>query len=93
MPKIVDTKGNEITLTPHQKNQMYHKAKELRERIKGDLLTKSEHWNPSKENVDKYLKKEGSRDANAAREMYKKTMEAIGADPRDISTERLRKGR
>jgi len=88
---IVDTKGNPIKLSPRQKNEIYRKAKEMREKIKDSLLTKSECWNPSDKNVQKMLKREFPMGQMV--DSFRNHMRAIGADPRDISTERMRRAR
>lgn len=88
-PKIVNRRGEAITLNSRQKNELYRQARDMKEKIKDSLCTKNECWNPSEKNVDKMLRSEFKQAPLV--EKYRKTMQAIGADPRDISTERLRR--
>jgi cell fate (sporulation/competence/biofilm development) regulator YmcA (YheA/YmcA/DUF963 family) len=88
--KIVDPQGNEIRLTARQKNEIYAKAKYLKEKVRDHLCTRKEAWEPTDYNVKKM-----GQELKAAPlfEDYKRHMRAIGADPRYISTERLRRSR
>jgi hypothetical protein len=93
MPTIVNERGQEITLSTRQKNAIYHQAKSLREDIKHGMLTKSELWDASESNIRKHLRTESDPRFVEKAELWKKQMSAIGAEPNDISTERMRKGR
>ena len=73
----------------HPKDVAARKAKELQERIKNRMCTKSEMWNPTDHNVQKHLKETRLNDADARRlkDIVKKL------NPEDKSwgqTERLR---
>jgi hypothetical protein len=87
--RIVDPHGKDIKLTDRQKNEIYRKARELKEKLRDGMCTKNECWNPSEKNVNKMLKSEFKQAPQV--ELYRKSMQAIGADPKDISTERLRR--
>lgn len=88
-PRIVDKQGNTIKLTSFQKDALYAKAKTLREEVRGSLCTKSEARNPTAKNVDKMISSEFRNSPKM--EEYRKTMQAIGADPGDSSIEKLRR--
>ncbi len=81
------------SLTNYQRNHLYRMAKDIRTQIKERQLTKSEHWNPTRENVQKCIRNENNPQYTALCNSYRAIMNAIGADPKDLSTERLRKGR
>ena len=53
------------------------------------MCTKSECWNPNKENVDKMVREMCNPKVTA----YKLAMQAIGAEPKDCNPEVLRRGR
>lgn len=89
-PRVVNPQGKQITLTPHQKNEMYRKAKELRDNIKHSLLTKDEHWHPTPANVKKFMEREGSKQMSEKITLFRKHMQAIGADPNDFNIEKMR---
>jgi hypothetical protein len=87
--RIVDPSGRDIKLSDRQKNEIYRRAQELKIKLKDGLCSKNECWNPSDRNVNKMLKGEFKLAPQV--ELYRKSMQAIGADPRDISTEKLRR--
>lgn len=89
MRKLVDPRGNPTTINSRQKNAIYHRAKELREQIKDGLCTRRELNNPTDRNVHKMIHGEMANTKKV--EEYKKCMEAIGADPGDMSVEKLRR--
>ena len=53
--------------TNHPKDKAARKARELQERIRGRLCTKSEMWNPTSHNVQKHLKEKSLVDNDARR--------------------------
>jgi hypothetical protein len=87
--KIVDKRGNEIKLSSYQKNEIYRRAKALKERLPDKLCTRSECAHATPENVNKMLKSEFR--TSLATEYYIKSMKAIGADPKDCDIEKLRR--
>ena len=87
--RIVDRRGNDIKLSDRQKNEIYRKARDMKERLRDGMCTKNECWAPTDRNVNKMLKGEFKLAPQV--ELYKKSMQVIGADPKDISTERLRR--
>ena len=91
--RIVDVNGNPIGLTPFQKNELYAKAKALKEQILDHLLTRTQLWDAKQENVQKYLQTEGSETMIKKQEEYMKLMQVIGADKGDMNLEKLRKAR
>lgn len=93
MKRVVDTRGNQITLTTEQKNALYRRAKELRGQIKETYLTKDELWKPTPVNVEKFRRREGNPEVVKKVEEFRKCMEAIGADPKDIGIHSRRKAR
>ena len=86
---VVDIHGNPIKLSSRQKNAIYAKAKKLKSEIKDSLCTFKECQNPSERNVQKMIHGELK---NKNIEAFKKNMKAIGADPKDYNTEKLRRG-
>ena len=90
MPKIVNTGGHEIELTAYQKNELYRQARELKEQIKESRLTKDEHWNASDTNIKKFLEREGAPQMGKKVELFRKQMQAIGADPNDLKVPEYR---
>lgn len=86
---IVNTKGDKISLTSYQKNEIYRNAKRIKEGLSDILCTKEECRNPTEQNVKKMLGSEFK--AREKIEIFKKSMKAIGADPKDCSAERLRR--
>ena len=84
MPKIVNPGGQEIALSAYQKNELYRKAKELREQIKESRLTKDEHWNPTDHNIKKFQEREGAPQMAKTVQKFRDSMKAIGADPDDL---------
>jgi hypothetical protein len=73
----------------YHKNKLYKQAKDLREKLGNTMCTKSECWNPTKENVNKMI----CEMKNPKVQSYKMAMQAIGADPKDSNPENLRRGR
>jgi len=88
-PRIVNERGDGIKLTSTQKNAIYEKAKKLKENIRNNMCTQNELHSPTERNVNKMI--HGEMAMTKQTEAFKKHMQAIGADPRDYSTERLRR--
>ena len=88
-PKIIGKAGNQVNLSAHQKNAIYQKAQEMKEQIRGSLCTREELNKPTDRNVNKMIHSEMANTKKV--ELFKKHMQAIGADPRDYSVERLRR--
>lgn len=88
-PQVVDKRGNPITLTSYQKNEIYARAKRLKEDLRDKMCTRSECEHATPGNVNKMLNSE----FKAAKEMeyYKKSMQAIGADVKDFDPEKIRR--
>lgn len=91
--RVVDEKGRPVVLNDFQKNEIYRKAKQMRREIEDSLLKKDEMWVPNQHNVDKFRQREGHPDMTKKIESYRKHMEAIGADPKDIGIHSRRKAR
>lgn len=89
--KIVDLKGNPVSLNARKKNAIYAEAKHLREKIKDSLCTKNECWKPDDHNVNKMIKSEFASSDDVRK--YRNMMKVVGAEPNDVSTERLRRRR
>lgn len=87
--QIVDKNGNPQKLSSYQKNKIYQRAQELKNQIHEGMLTKDECWKPTDHNCDKMAKREFPLKGKIAE--YKRCMKAIGADPKDLDTERLRR--
>ena len=87
--RIVDERGNETSLSAYQKNKLYEKANRLRENIKETVCTREECRNPTDKNVQKMLN--GEFKIKQDIETFRKSMQAIGADPRDYNVEKLRR--
>lgn len=86
--------GEEIDrLTAREANPLYARARLLKEQIRSALLTQVELDNATDRNVNKFINTEGSIEHVKRVEEFRRIMTAIGADPSDISTEKLRKGR
>ena len=86
--------GEEIArLTARDANPLYARAKILKEQIRSALLSQAEMENATDKNVNKYIKTEGTIEHTKRVEEFRRIMTAIGADPTDISTEKLRTGR
>lgn len=88
-PRIVDRQGREVKLTTSQKNQIYRNAKNLGEALRDKMCTKRECSKATPERVNKMLNSEFR--SGQQMETYKKSMQAIGADPKDCDVERLRR--
>jgi len=97
--KPVEEKKDKITLigedgkpiehvTFRHKNKIYRQVKQLKEELKGALCTKEECRNPTDRNIQKMIHNELKNPKTRA---YQMAMRAIGADPKDCSTERLRR--
>ena len=89
MAQITDQNGRPITLSTYQKNEIYNKAKALKEQIRESLCSREETRNPTDRNIDKMQNSEFKIKDKIDR--YKKSMQAIGADPKDYDVERLRR--
>ena len=88
---VVDAKGNRQILSSYQKNELYRKARELKEQIAKGMCSIRETKQPTEKNIKKMLNSEFKL-GNKMNE-FRKSMEAIGADPKDYSTEKLRRVR
>lgn len=87
--RIVNPKGQEIKLTSYQKNEIYRRAKAMKESLSDKLCTKRECRNATPENVKKMLNSEFK--SSTQMDIYKKSMQVIGADEKDCDVERLRR--
>jgi spore maturation protein CgeB len=90
-PKIVDKKGNPINLTDRQKNVFYQQAREMKEKIQNSLCTKDECHEPTERNVKKMIESEFKM--HPLVEGYRKRMQAIGADEKELDIDKLRRGK
>jgi hypothetical protein len=86
---VVDAKGNRQVLSSYQKNELYRKARDLKEQIAKGMCSIRETKQPTEKNVNKMLNSEFKL-ASKMTEL-RKSMEAIGADPKDYNTEKLRR--
>ena len=87
---LIDDNGKKIEkITSYHKNKIYKQAKELQGELSESMCTKTECWNPNKENVNKMIKEM----RNPKIQAYKLAMKVIGADPKDYNPELLRRGR
>lgn len=85
---LMDDDGKPIqNPTSFHRNKIYKQVKALREDLKSELCTKSECWNPIDKNVQKMVREL----KNPRVQSFKLAMKAIGADPKDCDTERLRR--
>lgn len=91
--KLVTEKGEIDRLTSYQKNDLYAKARVLKEKIREALLSQSELDDPSPENVMKHIKGESTKEHNDSITLFRDIMKSIGADPKDYSIEELRRGK
>ena len=87
--KAVDKQGRPVKLSSYLKNKIYRECKSMRNDIKDSMCTRNECDNPSEYNINKMKKNEFGNKGNIS--LYKKLMGNIGADPKDYSTERLRR--
>lgn len=86
---LIDDDGKPINrVTSFHKNKIYKQAKQLKEDLRDTLCTKSECWEPNDRNVQKMIHNELK---NSRTRAYKMAMQAIGADPKDCDTEKLRR--
>ena len=86
---VVNPNGDRINLSTYQRNELYRKARDLKNQIEDSLCTKTETRIPNDRNVQKMLHSEFK--VSPKIEEFKKTMRAIGADPKDYNVERLRR--
>lgn len=86
---VVDKQGNKQNLSSYQKNELYRKARDLKLQIEKGICSKTETRIPNEKNVQKMLHSEFK--IHNKIEEFKKTMKAIGADPKDYNVERLRR--
>jgi len=89
--RIVDGNKNPLKLSSRQKNGIYKKAKELKAELRDALCTKTECFKPTDANISKMINREMK--VKDKIDKFKKSMKAIGADPRDYNIELFRKGR
>ena len=88
-PIVTDRHGNPIRLTSYQKNEIYRRAKDLKVQLADKLCTRQECSKATPERVNKMLNSEFK--VAPQMEYFKKSMQAIGADPKDIDVERIRR--
>ncbi len=74
-----------------EKNRLYKRARDLRVQIQGAMCTRDECWHPDKMDVQKMVHSEFKMHPKMSE--YTEIMKKIGADPKDCSTEALRKGK
>lgn len=86
-PKIVNKDGKRVSLSAHQKNAIYSKAKDLKESIKNGLCTKEECDHPTDVNVKKMQKEFQMTDMMTK---YRNSMKALNAEPETYSFEKMR---
>ena len=86
---VVDKHGNPAKLSSYQKNEIYRRAKSLKERLSEKMCTKVECSHATPERVKKMLNSEFR--AHHEMDYYTKSMQAIGADPKDADIERIRR--
>ena len=86
---IVNPKGEAIKLNDRQKNEIYRKAKVLKESLKDKLCTRNECAKATPYSINKMLNSEFK--TSGQMDLYNKSMRAIGADPKDADVERLRR--
>ena len=84
-----DKNGNQVKLSPYMKNKIYREAKELKGKIKDNLCTKGECWNPTNSNIYKMAHREMGMNPDKVR--FDALMGNLGADPKDKNLERLRR--
>lgn len=89
MPQVVDKHGAPIKLSSYQKNEIYRRAKALKEKLSDTMCTRQECSRATPERVDKMLNSEFK--AHKEMDYYTKSMQAIGADPKDADIERIRR--
>jgi hypothetical protein len=89
--RIVNRRGDPITLTTQQKNALYRQAKAIRESLPDRLVSRNETHHTEGRAIQKMLGSEFK--AHGQIEYMKKCMKAIGADSKDYDTERLRRRR
>ncbi len=89
--KVVKDSKEIERLTSFDKNDLYAKAKMLKEKIREALLSQSELDNASPENVKKHLKGESTKEHNESVTMFQDIMKTLGADPKDYSIKEMRK--
>ena len=87
--QVVDTHKNPYKLSSYQKNALYKKAKEMKEHLRDALCTKNECNDPNDHNIKKMIHSEFKNKKKL--QEYRTCMQAINADPKDCSTERLRR--
>ena len=81
MPNIVDPQGRPLNLSSYQKNELYRKAQNLKQQIRDAICSRDETRIPNERNVDKMINSEFKNSSKV--EEFKKSMQAIGADPSD----------
>ena len=89
--KAVDPQGRPVKLSTYMKNKMYKHCKNMVNDIKDSMCTKNECNNPSERNVEKMINKEFA--TKNQRDLYRRMMGNIGADPKDCGTEKFRRQR
>jgi hypothetical protein len=87
--QLVDGHKNPTKLSSWQKNSLYKKAKQIRAELGDILCTREECRVPNERNVRKMILSEFKHKKKV--EEYRNCMTAIGADPKERSTERLRR--
>ena len=91
-PSMFDSTGKRIdSLSRWRKDRLYSRAKELKDRIRGEACTVSEMDNPTPANIAK-CSSEMDRLTPLKKE-YRTIMRIIGGDPHDTSYSNLRRAR
>ena len=88
----VDRNGNPVKVNGWSKNQIYSKARELREELRGAMLTKDECWDPSERNVQKMMRTEMSLKHRVKTQQYRRMMEVVSGNRTENNLERFRRG-
>ena len=86
---VVNKQGDRFNLSTYQRNELYRQARDLKSQIEEGLCSKQETRIANDKNVEKMLKSEFPLEHRIGK--YKKIMRAIGADPKDYNTEKLRR--
>ena len=87
--QVRDKGGNQVKLSSYMKNKIYREAKELKQKIRDNMCTNNECWNPTQENIEKMAYREMKM--NPDKQRFDALMGNLGADPKDKNLERLRR--
>jgi hypothetical protein len=88
-PQVVNKYGEPTKLSSYQKNALYRQAREIRERLHDNMCTRRETHQVDNKTVNKMIHSEFA--SHDKMREFKRTMQALGADPKDCDTERLRR--